>query len=298
MNAEADVTGRVGVPPSGRGGSAVERARTCLGWTAGWRRRRPQARPISRSPRASGPDPVVQGGKLTYTIRVENLGIGGMADATDVTVTDTLPGQVDFVSASSPDGTCQRAGSTVTCDLGNVNAARCCDGDDRGQAQKSGNLSNTATVTTTVVDGVTTNNEDTESTVVSKKPGKPGQPKGQSCAAPTITGTPGNDTLTGTKQKDVIVALGGSDRVFAGDGKDLVCANGGVDLVSGGPKDDVIIGGAGRDRLFGNTGKDVLKGKGGRDRLRGNADDDFLNGGRSRDSCRGGAGVDVLRRCP
>src|SRR5262245_44310960 len=57
-------------------------------------------------------DPIVQDSTLTYTLTVENLGMGGTADAADVKVTDSLPGQVDFNSATSPDGTCTRKGST------------------------------------------------------------------------------------------------------------------------------------------------------------------------------------------
>jgi uncharacterized repeat protein (TIGR01451 family) len=244
-------------------------------------------------------DPVIEKATFTYSITVQNLGAGGAADATGVMVTDNLPGQVEFVSASSPNGTCVRAGTIVTCDLGTVNAGAAASVSIVVKAKKSGTLSNTASVTTTVVDTNAANDQDTETTRVDKavKPpkGKKGKP---SCATPTITGTAGNDTLTGTRRADVIVGLAGDDQVFAGDGKDLVCTASGADLVSGGPKDDVVIGGAGRDRLFGNTGKDLLKGKGGRDRLRGNADDDVLNGGRRRDSCRGGAGDDVLIRCP
>lgn len=40
---------------------------------------------------------------------------------------------------------------------------------------------------------------------------------------PTILGSRGADTLRGTDEADVIVALGGNDRVFAGRGPDLVC---------------------------------------------------------------------------
>jgi uncharacterized repeat protein (TIGR01451 family) len=248
--------------------------------------------------KSDSPDPVAEKGTLTYTVTVQNLGGGGTADATGVVVTDTLPGQIDFVSATSPNGTCLRSGSTVTCDLGTVNAGAAATATIVVKARKSGTLSNTATVTTTVADTNAANNQDTETTVVSKAPGK-GKKKGQaSCAAPTIAGTPGNDTLVGTSRADVIVAFAGNDQVFGGGGKDLICADGGADVVSGGPKDDFVIGGSGRDRLFGNSGKDLLKGKGGRDRLRGNADDDVLNGGRRRDNCRGGAGVDTLIRCP
>ena len=249
--------------------------------------------------KSDSPDPVTEKATLTYAITVQNLGAGGTADATGVIVTDTLPGQVEFVSASSPNGTCQRAGNVVTCDLGTVNAGASATASIVVKANKSGTLSNTASVTTTVADTNAANDQDTETTRVNKAAKPPKGKKGKaSCATPTITGTAGNDTLVGTAKNDVIVGLAGNDQVFAGDGKDLVCAGGGADLVSGGPKDDFAIGGAGPDRLFGNTGKDLLKGKGGRDRLRGNADDDVLNGGRRRDNCRGGAGVDTLLRCP
>jgi uncharacterized repeat protein (TIGR01451 family) len=260
--------------------------------------------------KSDSPDPVLEKSTLTYAITVQNLGMGGTADATDVKVTDTLP-DVDFVSATASSGTCQRAGSVVTCDLGTVNAGAAASVTIVVKSKKSGTLSNTAAVSTTVADTNAANNQDTETTLVNKASkttktkkgkGKKGKGKGKkgkaSCASPTITGTAGNDSLTGTAKDDVIVTLTGNDRVVAGDGKDVVCTGAGADFVSGGPKDDVVIGGPGPDSLFGNAGKDALKGKAGRDRLRGNADDDFLNGGRNRDNCRGGGGADTLVRCP
>jgi uncharacterized repeat protein (TIGR01451 family) len=248
--------------------------------------------------KSDSPDPVTVGSNITYTVRVTNPGPN---DATDVVVTDTLPSGVDFVSATASSGTCNRNGNTVTCNLGQVNSGVTATVTIVVTARKTGTISNTASVATTVVDANTANNQDTESTVVNKAATtKKGKKKGKaSCGAPTITGTLGDDTLIGTSRADVILALDGNDRVFAGDGKDLVCAGGGFDLVSGGPKADFVIGGTGRDKLFGNTGGDLLKGKAGRDRLRGNVGNDVLNGGKSRkDSCKGGAGRDALRGCP
>lgn len=60
------------------------------------------------------PDPAAVGADLTYTLNVTNL---GPETATDVTLTDTLPGSVTFVSASPG---CMRSGVTVTCDLGSI----------------------------------------------------------------------------------------------------------------------------------------------------------------------------------
>jgi uncharacterized repeat protein (TIGR01451 family) len=242
-------------------------------------------------------DPVVKGSNFTYTIQVTNP--DATNDATEVSVVDTLPAQVDFVSATASSGTCQRQATTVTCNLGTVLHGTTATVTITVKAARDGTASNVATVTTSVVDANTANNQDTETTaIVNKGKAKKKQKQKASCATPTISGTAGNDILIGTNRADVIRAFSGDDQVFAGDGKDLICADLGADLVSGGPKGDTIIGGRGPDRLFGNTGGDLLKGKKGRDRLRGNFGNDVLNGGRGTDNCKGGAGRDALRRCP
>jgi uncharacterized repeat protein (TIGR01451 family) len=51
--------------------------------------------------RTDSPDPVVVTDHLTYTVAVNNAGVG---DATDVTLTDTPPDSVDFVSATTSPG--------------------------------------------------------------------------------------------------------------------------------------------------------------------------------------------------
>jgi uncharacterized repeat protein (TIGR01451 family) len=239
-------------------------------------------------------DPVVKGSSFTYTIQVRNP--DATNDATDVTVVDPLPSQVDFRSATASSGTCQQQAKTVTCTLRTVLAGTTATVTITVKAGKQGTASNVATVTTSVLDANAANNQDAETTTIVNK-GKAKKQK-PSCVTPTISGTAGNDTLVGTNRADVIRAFSGDDQVFAGDGKDLICADLGADLVSGGPKGDTVIGGGGRDRLVGNTGGDLLKGKGGRDRLRGNFGNDFLNGGRGIDKCNGGAGRDTLRRCP
>lgn len=249
--------------------------------------------------KSDSPDPVVQGNNVTYTITVSNTAAGA-ADATGVTVVDTLPSQVDFVSASSG---CTHAGGKVTCDLGTVAANTSESVNVVVKTKKSGTISSSALVSadTASPDANAANNTDTEATVVSKPAAakKKGKKKAKaSCATPTITGTAGDDVINGTSHGDVIVTFTGNDQVFAGGGGDLVCTDGGADFVFGDKGGDTVIGGGGPDRLVGGDSGDLLKGKGGRDRLKGNAGNDTLNGGKKRDRCKGGPGSDVLIRCP
>ncbi len=63
------------------------------------------------------PDPVLAGEDLAYDITATNHGPG---DATGVVMTDTLPEQADFVSATPDQGTCSESGGVVTCELGGL----------------------------------------------------------------------------------------------------------------------------------------------------------------------------------
>ena len=62
------------------------------------------------------PDPVIVGNNVTYTLTVKNR---GFIDATGVTVTDTLPATLNFVSATPSQGSCSGT-STITCNLGGI----------------------------------------------------------------------------------------------------------------------------------------------------------------------------------
>lgn len=240
-------------------------------------------------------DPVTEGGTFVYTIQAANTGAN---DATDVIVTDVLPNQVGYVSATATSGSCTRQKSTVTCNLGTVNAGVTATVTIAVKATKSGTASNTAALSTTVADANAANDQDTETTVINKKAkGKGGKAK-PSCAAPTIAGTAGADVLIGTRGADVIRGFAGNDRVYSLGGKDLVCADRGADVVNAGDGADTVTGGGGRDKLVGADGGDLLKGKAGRDLLLGRSGNDILAGGRGRDRCKGGAGSDTLLSCP
>lgn len=84
-------------------------------------------------------------------------------------------------------------------------------------------------------------------------------------ARATIVGTPGDDLLTGTADRDVIAGRAGNDTVDGGGGGDLICGGDGDDRLDGGPDRDVVLGGSGNDTLIGDR-FDVLLGGDGVDR--------------------------------
>src|SRR5262245_45508715 len=57
--------------------------------------------------KSGSPDPVASRAALTYTVTVVN---NGPANATEVTLTDPLPTEATFVSASASQGACIRSG--------------------------------------------------------------------------------------------------------------------------------------------------------------------------------------------
>jgi len=115
--------------------------------------------------KTDAPDPVIAGTNLTYTLAVNNL---GPSDATNVSVTDTLPAGLTFVSASGTGWTCGEASGTVTCTRAalavgaapDITIAVTVNPDTRGT------LTNTASVTATEADPAMGNNSDSEDTTV------------------------------------------------------------------------------------------------------------------------------------
>lgn len=117
------------------------------------------------------------GQNVTFQINVTN---NGPDAANSVIVTDTLPANSTFVSATPSDGSCSRAGNTLTCNLGTINSGQAETIQVVVQATSPGTLSNTATVRSNSTDGNQTNNSSTASTTVNP-------PAGGGDACPDLT---------------------------------------------------------------------------------------------------------------
>lgn len=112
--------------------------------------------------------------------------------------------------------------------------------------------------------------------------------------AVTITGTSGNDSLSGGAGADQIYGQAGNDTISGNGGNDTLGGGNGNDTINGDAGNDTIYGGNDLDILNGNTGSDTIYGGYGNDELYGGDGDDVLYGGDNDDYIDGGAGNDTL----
>ena len=105
-------------------------------------------------------DPVEIGDNITYTLQVTN---NGPENATGVTVTDTLPASVTFVSASPG---CSHSSGIVTCTIGNLSASANTSVQIVVTTTAAGSINNSASVTANETDPIPNNNSDSEATQV------------------------------------------------------------------------------------------------------------------------------------
>jgi uncharacterized repeat protein (TIGR01451 family) len=115
---------------------------------------------------SDSPDPVAQGATLLYTLQATNL---GPSTSPSMTITDTLPGQVTFVSSTPPSPTCMHLAGVVTCTLGTTlapNASATVTIQVTVNPTATGTLNNTATVAGGATDPAAANNSDAETTLV------------------------------------------------------------------------------------------------------------------------------------
>lgn len=109
------------------------------------------------------PDPVRVGKTLTYTLTAGNA---GPAQATSVTVKDTLPQSEEFRSVKASQGKCTRSGQAITCSLGSLASGHTATVTLVVKPKTAGTATNTATVAATEGDPVAGNNSATATTTV------------------------------------------------------------------------------------------------------------------------------------
>ena len=120
--------------------------------------------------KTSGPNPVIAGNDLTYTITVTN---NGPSHATNVLITDCLPSEVRYVSHSTTDGTASHDGSpvdgTVTWNVGSLTSGSSATLTITVVVKSSstGIIINTATVSGAETDPIIGNNMATQETRIS-----------------------------------------------------------------------------------------------------------------------------------
>jgi uncharacterized repeat protein (TIGR01451 family) len=111
------------------------------------------------------PDPIRVGKTLTYAIGVANA---GPAQATAVTVKDTLPQTEEFRSVKTTQGKCTRSGQAITCSLGTLAGGRATAITLVVKPKAVGTVADTATVSAAEADPDAGNNSATATTAVLK----------------------------------------------------------------------------------------------------------------------------------
>ena len=141
------------------------------------------------------PDPVGDGGEVTYTLTVTNAeGV----PASGVTVTDTLPADMAFLSATPSSGSCTGAG-TFSCTLGPVAQGGTETVTVRAKALRAGTITNTATVSAIQPDPNPANDSGSATVTVDDRPGVTTTPaSGLTATGATLNGVvlPGGRATT------------------------------------------------------------------------------------------------------
>jgi uncharacterized repeat protein (TIGR01451 family) len=113
----------------------------------------------------TGPSSSSEGNNVTYTLTVTN---NGPNDSPGVTLTDTLPGIVNFISATASQGTFSVSGGVVTFNMNTINNGANATATIVGQFNEDGYATNSATASSSTADPNPNNNTATATTSVAE----------------------------------------------------------------------------------------------------------------------------------
>ncbi len=177
--------------------------------------------------KSDSPDPVCAGSNITYTINYSNNGPG---DGLNVTVTDAVPANATFVSATVTTGSGWSTSAPAVGGTGNVvfSKATSSNGDSAtftvvvnvNSATSGGTtITNSATAASTIMDPTPGNNTGTATTFVNRAPDITQNPQTQTvCAGDKVTFTAAaNGTPTPTVQWQVSTDGGGTFNNLSGE---------------------------------------------------------------------------------
>ena len=118
--------------------------------------------------KSDAPDPVNAGSDLQYNLTIINY---GPSDASGVTLQDTLPADVTFVSATPAQGECVEINGALTCDLGALADRNAIEVTIQVAVNSDapGIITNRATVSGNEEDPVPENNTDAQETTVARQ---------------------------------------------------------------------------------------------------------------------------------
>jgi len=109
------------------------------------------------------PSPVSVTQNLTYDAKVSN---SGPEDASDVVLTDQLPGNISFVSLVSTQGSCTRTNNQINCEIGSLVSGAAAEVTFVVVPAQTGTIQDTANVSAKESDPLTGNNQASASTQV------------------------------------------------------------------------------------------------------------------------------------
>ena len=176
----------------------------------------------------TAPATVVAGAALTYTLLVANA---GPSDAADVSVTDTLPAGVTFVSANGPGWSCSNSGNaSVTCTRATLAAGASSTITVVVAApDQAGSITNTAAVASTTSDPDPSDNADTATTTVTASADvsitKAGPTTVTASGRVTYTLDVANDGPSDAVDLEVVDTLPGGVTFVSASGAGWTCAN-------------------------------------------------------------------------